>query len=854
MTATDSMFSGNTAQGGGAICGFQSALSIVNSVLTGNSATSSGGGIFKSGGSLTVANSTLAGNTASHDGAGIYARDDFSLINSVVALNHGNDIFGPPAGETGGNLIGIDPAFVRNPGTNGPDDYGDLRLTAASVAIDTGITDRLPADTSDLDGDGDTVERIPFDFDGSPRLHGTLVDIGAYEFQETAISNRETPSRVVTTALDTFDLHDGEISLREAIYYSHLPSLGGPVTFASELSGAVIHLDGKSVVLYEAVTIDASSLAAGLTIDGDDRGRVFTVFSKMEQPVGLKGLTVTGGRAEHGGGIYNMGNLLISMTRIAGNVAGYQGGGIDNDGGILTVAGATLSGNSSGRDGGAMCNDDDGTLTIVDSTLSGNIAAVDGGAIDNEGGLEIVNSRLFGNSADARGGGIATGYGSPLRVTGTTFSQNSAGEDGGAMYIVGRIVVKNSTFAGGSAGDRGREICCVNPGGFILSNSIVALNAVDAVSGRISDESVGNLFAADPGFVRKPGTNGPDDHGDLRLTAQSPAINAGNTDAGPADTTDLDHDGDTTEPLPLDLDGNPRVFGDSVDIGAYEFQEPLADRETPSVQVTTTVDTLDLFDGEISLRDAVCYATLGSLGRTVTFAPALSGGVVRLVESSIPLLEPVTIDASSLPTGLTIDAGGETRAFTVFSTNEQPIQLVGVTITNGQAEYGGGIRNAGNLVVESCSFRKNRADMGGGIYNSGTLAVANSAFSGNEAKLRGGGIDNESALTLTNSTIAGNSVIDASGNGGGLSSYSSNTIEMNNTIVAHNSAPAKPDIYVKGASQRRKQSYRQRLRSGSVDSWPARQHRRYPRKPRRPPLCPQSLQRWRWLVGRPRHA
>ena len=70
----------------------------------------------------------------------------------------------------------------------------------------------------------------------------------------------------------------------------------------------------------------------------------------------------------------------------------------------------------------------------------------------------------------------------------------------------------------------------------------------------------------------------------LRIDAGSPCIDAGDNSAVPADVSDLDGDGDTVEPLPLDVTGCPRFVDDPstpdtgngappvVDMGAYEYQ------------------------------------------------------------------------------------------------------------------------------------------------------------------------------------------------------------------------------------------------------------------------------------------
>jgi len=95
----------------------------------------------------------------------------------------------------------------------------------------------------------------------------------------------------------------------------------------------------------------------------------------------------------------------------------------------------------------------------------------------------------------------------------------------------------------------------------------------------------GNNICADPLFVD---ADGPDDvvgteDDDLRLTAGSPVIDAGDTTALPLDEFDCDGDGNTVERLACDLDGNPRILDDPatadtgipgssvVDMGAYEF-------------------------------------------------------------------------------------------------------------------------------------------------------------------------------------------------------------------------------------------------------------------------------------------
>jgi len=69
-------------------------------------------------------------------------------------------------------------------GVGNNDDYGDLHLVPGwpgSPCIDTGDNNSIPADTADLDGDGNTTEPTPWDIDGDVRVSDNTVDMGSDE-------------------------------------------------------------------------------------------------------------------------------------------------------------------------------------------------------------------------------------------------------------------------------------------------------------------------------------------------------------------------------------------------------------------------------------------------------------------------------------------------------------------------------------------------------------------------------------------------------------------------------------------------------------------------------------------------
>ncbi len=193
--------------------------------------------------------------------------------------------------------------------------------------------------------------------------------------------------------------------------------------------------------------------------------------------------------------------------------------------------------------------------------------------------------------------------------------------------------------------------------------------------------------------------------------------------------------------------------------------------------------------GAGSLRQAITDAESGA---TINFTNTLSGGDIVLTSTELLLNKNLTIDASSLTNGITLNGNDDGyRVFNIASGTTNV--LTALTIVNGAPfGNGGGIINSGNLSLNHCTVANNSASSGGGIYNSGTLTLHQCTLSGNYANSFGGGIRNtvSGTLTLNQCTLSGNRA--NTGTGGGIGNIG--TLNLTNTIVAGNTAASSDDI------------------------------------------------------------
>lgn len=230
LTIVRCTFEGNTAGFGGAILNQTANITLVSTQLIGNRAFISGGGLYNWEGdatlhncrvvgnssdraadmggaaidnltaNLTVLDSTIADNLSPNGGAiSSYTWDSTAhgtiVIANSILYNGGHEIVSNnmPAvsvaysdvqgGATGAGNISVAPLFVAPGGRSVEGEWidGDYHLQAISTCIDAGGDSQLPADVADLDGDGDLSEQLPLDLDGTTRIQGTHLDMGAYE-------------------------------------------------------------------------------------------------------------------------------------------------------------------------------------------------------------------------------------------------------------------------------------------------------------------------------------------------------------------------------------------------------------------------------------------------------------------------------------------------------------------------------------------------------------------------------------------------------------------------------------------------------------------------------------------------
>jgi hypothetical protein len=371
-----------------------------------------------------------------------------------------------------------------------------------------------------------------------------------------------------------------------------------------DFASAAIRASGPRVVIRTCLIED--NRTPGISGDGVF-GRGGGVWSSAERLV-VEDSVIQDNHAESGGGIFADGVIELSgctirRNRCTGFVAG--GGGVELfDGRGAIITGSRFEDNLADVGGGFRAVRCLGAVRISDSSFTGNQTnsgaagfSVDNNAVAPEDRIvEILRVEVSDNATAnfVAGGLVVVPEDGLIRLRDIAFRRNVAGLSGGGLGVAAatpgggfeldmancifdrNVAEAFSGMAIGNASTGGIVNCTfsgnlgsvASPDGIPIRNCIFWGNDgpvfIDSLGDPIEDPGLvdishsiieggwagdGNLDA-DPRFVQ-PGT------GNLRLTAESPALDAGSLTLVPAD-------------LRTDIDGLPRIQGAAIDMGAHE--------------------------------------------------------------------------------------------------------------------------------------------------------------------------------------------------------------------------------------------------------------------------------------------
>lgn len=581
---------------------------------------------------------------------------------------------------------------------------------------------------------------------------------------------------------------DADCSLREAVFNA---DSGDTVVFNPSLIGQTITLGGEEIVITKRITIDGFLNNPNVAfISGEMTSRIFLIETGGALDL-RNAILVQGNGASNnfdngnGGAIYAKGTTSLSLNRVGirGNEANFYGAIFLNDGThhITNTSFTTNFARSCTAIGIQF-----GNLYMANVTVSGNYDdpndGTGGGAIcNNSGDVFIRNSTIAYNTSDGAGA-VFNGAVGNMNLGNTIVAQNTGQTGPDIRFVNGTLISVGGNLIG--------DLSTVPPGTFTQPNDITGVNPLLAPT---NSNQGGHPVITHP------------------LQGGSPARNGG-LNANAVDPL-------TNSPLTTDARGAgfPRIADTTVDIGAFEDQTG-----NSSLVVTKKTNSNDLVcDTDCSLREAVHQASLNFGTETITFAPnvfgtlALGGSEILIQNHNVNIVGYPTLNANTL----TVGGGNANR---VFHLNNATVNILGMTVANGNAGagFGGAIlaENNSNLTLDRMIVTNNFAAAYGAIYLSGgTHRIINSTINNNSANT-GLAIGVSGTLNMANTTVSTNFDADGgtgvgaiyvtgtanirnstiafnrltNGTGGGI--FVAGTLNIGNSIVANNIAAASPDI------------------------------------------------------------
>jgi len=887
-TITNCLFYGNrgNTEKGGAIYNYGpsngtggSNPSIVNSTVTENASTS-GGGIYNTYNSdITIINSIVYGNTIS-TGVGTQIRnyDDSDLTLSYSDIEGGiaGGIYSSSGGSTidGGNNIDADPLFVGSTlNVNHP-----YSIFGISPCTDVGDNSAC-TETYDIRG-SDYGRKLDKD-DGTS---GTI-DIGAYEYKYN--TDKLFPGYFVdidasgsndgsswTNAFTSFQSALDAASSGDYIWVAegtYKPSSAYDLTNTSRyyhfrmIEGVEIYGGFAGTEVLPSERTDYGVGGANETILSGDIGTVGNnsdnTYHVFYHPDGigltssavLDGFTITGGNANgstihyEGGGMRNVNSSpYIENSSFTSNYGG-EGGVVYNDNSSPNFENCDLSNNNGGQ-GGVVFNWGS-SPEFTNCNLSNN-SALGSVSMNKFSSTPSYTNCLFSNNSSSTAHYFNGSSGTFINCT---LADNSSGSDGSALYVTNSssnpaTIIKNTIIWGTTttniylAAGNSIEYYNSNIEGSGGSSSWDAGIGTDGGSNIDSDPKfVGSdfnpnhpysIYGVSPCADVGDNTANSEDY-DIRGSDYSRKLNKADGAAGTIDMGAYEYKYNT-DPYsgPIYVDDDKSGDGSSWANAYASFQSALNEvasgqeiwvakgtyKPSSAYDLTNTsryyhfrmINGVTIYGGFAGTEtDASERTDYGSGGANETI---LSGDIGTIDDSSDNCYHifyhpaGLNLDATAVLNGFTITKGNadgsnpHNSGAGMYNYESSPSISNCTFLSNSTSGYGGGMYNYSNssTSIDNCTFTDNTAIFGGGMGNYGSSpSISNSTFTDNSASggyvHYGGGLySRNSSYTLTNSIFSGNS---SETYGGGIYNRGAGSPSITNCIITGSTGPGGQGLY-----------------------------------------------------------